>query len=85
VATVKRDGRKRKQLQLGKVRYEIQISPTGADGFCRATWFCSECAENGTLSPVGMDVTELIREAEIGVRVHHTLYHGGDWTPRKPR
>ncbi len=85
MATIKTNGQRRKLLQLGRIRYEIIVTPAGDDGICRASWFCEECRENGTWSPFGADASELIRQAEIGVRVHHSLYHGGDWHPRKPR
>lgn len=84
MATANSNGHLRKRLQLGDVRYEVSVSSAGENGLFRATWFCSECAENGTWSPLGADSAELIGQAEIGVRVHHTIYHG-DWQPRKPR
>jgi hypothetical protein len=85
VATIETNGRQRKKLQLGRIRYEVTVTPAGEDGMRRATWFCGECKENGTWSPLGADASELIEQAEIGVHVHHSLYHAGDWKPRKPR
>jgi hypothetical protein len=85
VATINTNGLQRKKLQLGSIRYEVTVSPAGDDGLRRATWFCEECREIGTWSPLGEDARELIEQAEIGVHVHHSLYHSGDWRPRKPR
>jgi hypothetical protein len=84
VATIETNGQ-RKKLQLGNIRYEVTVTPADEDGMRRATWFCGECRENGTWSPVGENARELMEQAEIGVHVHHNLYHSGDWHPRKPR
>jgi hypothetical protein len=85
VATLETNGRRRKNLQLGNIRYELTVTSAGEDGLCRATWFCGECRENGTWSPLGANAAELMEQAEIGVHVHHSLYHSRDWRPGKPR
>jgi hypothetical protein len=63
------------RLELDGVRYEITAFESD-DGTFRATWACSLCKENGAWVPISSDAKEVVRHAEIGVRVHHALVHG---------
>ena len=39
------------------------------------TWAFALCKENGAWVPISSDAKEVVRHAEIGVRVHHALVH----------
>jgi hypothetical protein len=64
----------REQFELDGVRYDVSGFAAG-DGSYRATWFCNKCNEKGSWSPVSSKASDIIRQAELGVRVHHALIH----------
>jgi hypothetical protein len=65
----------RKSLRIGGIRYQVRVVQYGSDSIYRATWFCSGCDETGAWSPIGSNVSDLIEQVEVGVRVHHSLVH----------
>jgi hypothetical protein len=64
----------RKRMEVDGVRYEITAFEA-TDGSFRATWACGQCQEKGAWVPISADSHEIMRQAEIGVRVHHALMH----------
>jgi hypothetical protein len=75
VETCKTHWTQKKRMELDGIRYEI-CAFESADATFRATWACGECQEKGAWVPISADAQEIMRQAEIGVRVHHALVHG---------
>jgi hypothetical protein len=73
----------REQYELDGVRYEVSGFASG-DGLYSATWFCSRCKEKEAWSSINAKAPEIIRQAELGVRVHHELIHNV-MRPSRPR
>jgi hypothetical protein len=69
------------QVDFDGLKYDISVLER-ENGSFDASWFCSECSEEGVSTSAGAAPNEVLLLAHIGLSVHHQLFHSGVRRPK---